>query len=164
MSRIAHGPESVAMVKELRFKNRFNHQSHDLLNNPIKDRWNAQRPLVFLPWFLDPNPADRAWVVIQYGLLDEVHDLIVVQVQDISHPLPITARSIAPCIGLYSVNGRHDRYRIAHQFEESVEIPFPVPGLLIHLILDVLELGFCFHLQSLNLHSASLFSWSCSMN
>ena len=89
-----------------------------------------EQTLCFLAsvYIIDPNPADRGWVVIQYGLLYELHDLIVVHVQDISHPLAITARSIAPFIGFYSVNGRHDRYRIGHQFEESVEIPFPVPG------------------------------------
>jgi hypothetical protein len=55
------------------------------------------------------------------------------------------------------MNGRDDRHRVGHQFEESVEIPFSVPGFLIHLILDVLQLCFRFDLQSVNLHSVPPF-------
>src|SRR5947209_14266353 len=87
-----------------------------------------------------------------------MNDLVIVHIQDVSHPFSIAAWSIAPFVGLYSMNSSDDRDRIDCQFEESVEIPFPVPGFLIHLILDLLELCFCFYFQSVNLHSSSPFA------
>ena len=35
MGRISHWPEAVAMVKELSFKDGFDHHPHDLLDNSI---------------------------------------------------------------------------------------------------------------------------------
>src|SRR5437879_5393266 len=66
---VTHGSKPVTMVKELGFKNRFDHHPHDLLDDAIKDRCNAKRSLFFLSRFVDPHPSNRCRVVVLDCLL-----------------------------------------------------------------------------------------------
>ena len=107
--RIAHGPEAIRVLVELRFHDGFEYQPQAFLDNPVQDGGYAERSLFILTGFGDPDSADGyRLIVLHHGRY--VGDCVgILRFQHIVDVLFVRAIRVASFVALDVMDGRDNR-------------------------------------------------------
>jgi len=100
-------PETIRVCAKVGLPDWFQDHAKGFLYNPVKQRWDAEWPLLLTVWFGDVYPSDRHWFKgFRFECFSEASGVSIKIAQEVRLRHTVDSRRFASCV-LQDFGGGH---------------------------------------------------------